>query len=75
MDKVINFVIDTIEAIRDFGAVKALTIVSGGAAALIALIFVVIWVTYTIQDRKYEKEQMEKQKKNDIPIQRNARLG
>jgi hypothetical protein len=61
--------------IQEFGAVKALAIVAGGIAVLITLVFVIIWVTYTIQDRKYEREQMEKQRKNDIPIQRNARLG
>ena len=75
MEKIMFFVINTIKSVREFGAVKALAIVSGGAAALIALVFVIIWVSYTIQDRKYEKEQMEKRNQNDIPIQRNARLG
>ena len=75
MDKVMYFVIDTIKAVKEFGAVKALAIVAGGIAILLTLIFVIVWVSYTIQDRKYEKEQMEKQRQNDIPLQRNARLG
>ena len=69
MDKVINFVINTIKAVKEFGAVKALAIVAGGIAVLIALVFVIIWVTYTIQDKKYEKDQMERQRKNDISVQ------
>ena len=75
MEKIMYFVINAIKTVKEFGAVKALMIVSGGIAVLIALVFVIIWVTYTLQDRKYEKEQMEKQRQNDIPIQRNARLG
>lgn len=75
MEKIMYFVINAVKTVKEFGAVKALAIVAGGIAVLIALVFAIIWVTYTIQDRKYEKEQMEKQRQNDIPIQRNARLG
>ena len=69
------FAIDTVMKVKEFGAVKALAIAAGGAAALIAVIFAVIWVTYVIQDKKYEKELMEKQKQNDIPLQRSSWLG